>query len=161
MGLTDRRPRGAARALLRGPIVLYRAGFGRMFGHRLLYLAHRGRVSGKRRETVLEVVGYDRHIPEAVVVSGWGHRSDWYRNITASPALEVRVGAQRWRTPRQRALSTDETVAPLRSYRSRHPRAWRRIAPIVGIPLDPGTAAARDRLARLPTVAFSPTRPHF
>ena len=156
MGLIERRPRGLLRVLLRGPILAYRAGFGWLFGHRLVYLVHRGRKSGKRRETVLEVVGYDGGKPEVVVVSGWGHGSDWYRNISAAPALEIRIGTQRWHNPRQRTLTVDQTVEVLRAYQARHPRAWHRIAPMLGIPLDPGAPAALDQLDHVPAVAFSP-----
>jgi hypothetical protein len=34
------------------------------------------------------VVGYDPSLRETVVASGWGERSDWYRNLEAHPALE-------------------------------------------------------------------------
>lgn len=50
MALTDHQPRGALRLLLRTPIWLYRAELGWLAGHRLLYLAHRGRRTGARRE---------------------------------------------------------------------------------------------------------------
>lgn len=156
MTLTNRLPRGASRALLRAPIALYRAGLGWVFGRRLLYLVHVGRKSGRHRQTVLEVVSYDPDRPEAVVVSGWGKRSDWYRNICAAPALEVRVGRHRWIAPRQRMLEADETIAVLIAYRQRHPRAWRRIAPMLGFPLDPASPEARAQVSELPAFAFAP-----
>lgn len=158
MGLIDHRPRGGLRVFLRAPVFLYRAGLGGVFAHRLLYLAHRGRKTGKRREAVLEVVRFDAHEPEVVVVSGWGERSDWFRNIAAAPPLEVRVGRRRWLRPRHRVLDADETVRVLDHYRGDHPRAWRRIAPVLGFPLDPGSEAAREHLARIQAVAFAPRR---
>lgn len=69
MALTDRKPRGLLRFLLRAPIWLYRAGLGGLFGHRLIYIAHRGRRTGARREVVVETVRYDPAVPEAVVVA--------------------------------------------------------------------------------------------
>ncbi|TVT38730.1 nitroreductase family deazaflavin-dependent oxidoreductase [Amycolatopsis rhizosphaerae] len=156
MRLVDHAPRGLLRAFFRAPIALYRTGLGALFGHRLLYLVHKGRKSGLRRETVLEVVAYDPRQPEAVVVSAWGENSDWYRNITATPALELRIGRQHWTRPRHRLLELDETVRTLRAYRVRHPRAWRRLAPVMGIPLDPAAASAHDALTRLRVVAFTP-----
>lgn len=158
MPLTDRLPTGTLRAFLRTPIALYRAGLGGVFGHRLLYLAHQGRKTGRRREVVLEVVGYDAGIPEVFVVAGWGEASDWYRNITAAPALEVRWGRQRWPCPRHRLAGQEEKVRVLSAYRDRHPRAWRRVAPMMGLPADPGSAAARDQLSRIPAVAFTPAK---
>jgi hypothetical protein len=87
MALTDRRPSGLLRLLLRAPIWLYRARLGRLAGHRLLYLAHRGRRTGTRREVVVETVGYTPDVPEAVVVAAWGRNPDWYRNLQAAPAI--------------------------------------------------------------------------
>ncbi|GAB3562319.1 nitroreductase family deazaflavin-dependent oxidoreductase [Amycolatopsis endophytica] len=154
MGLTDHTPSGLLRAMFRAPVPLYRLGFGPLFGHRLVYLAHRGRKSGRRREVILEVVRFDARLPEVVVVSGWGERADWYRNIQAAPALEVRISARRWAEPRQRVLEQDETVKLLQDYRDRHPRAWRRLAPLLGFPPDP--AGAREALSRIRAVAFTP-----
>lgn len=156
MGLIDRRPRGLLRVLLRAPIVVYRANLGWVFGRRLLYLAHQGRTTGKIRETVLEVVGYDSTPPEVFVISAWGERSDWYRNITARSALEVRLGAQRWPHPDHRILGESETVQLLSAYRDRYPHAWRRIAPILGFPHDPASPEARPHLRRIRAVAFRP-----
>lgn len=158
MPLTDRLPTGALRVFLRAPITLYRARLGGVFGHRLLYLAHQGRKTGRRREAVLEVVGYDSAVPEVFVVAGWGELSDWYRNITAAPALEVRLGRQCWPYPRHRLPTLAEKIRILKAYRDRHPRAWRRVAPTMGLPADPESAAAGERLRRIPAVAFSPAK---
>ena len=58
MTLIDHQPTGLLKHLLRAPIWLYRAGLGPLLGHRFVYIAHRGRRTGARREVVLEVVGY-------------------------------------------------------------------------------------------------------
>ena len=75
-------------------------------------LTHRGRKSGQPRQTVLEVVRYDRASRTYVVASGWGVRSDWYRNIQQNPDVVVesgsgRVAARRrfCRPPRRRGNS--------------------------------------------------------
>ncbi|MGH3739659.1 MAG: nitroreductase family deazaflavin-dependent oxidoreductase [Micromonosporaceae bacterium] len=154
MALTDRAPQGLLRLLLRAPVWVYRARLGWLFGHRLVYLAHRGRRSGRRRETVLEVVRYDKAVPEVYVVAGWGARADWYRNLRTHPALEVRIGAGTFREPYQRFLEPDETVQLLLAYRDAHPRAWRRLAPLMGLPADPRQDEAAVR--RTPAVAFRP-----
>jgi len=58
MPLMDRKPTGLLRLLLRAPILLYRARAGWLLGHRFVYVAHRGRRTGARREVVVEVVCY-------------------------------------------------------------------------------------------------------
>lgn len=85
MGLIDHAPRGLLRLLLRAPILLYRARLGWLLGRRFVYVVHRGRRSGKRRETVLEVVRYGPDTPEIFIASGWGTRSGWYLNLGPTP----------------------------------------------------------------------------
>jgi deazaflavin-dependent oxidoreductase (nitroreductase family) len=158
MGLIDRPPSGWLRVVFRAPVLLYRVGLGGLLGRRFLYVMHTGRRSGRRRETVLEVVEYDRSVPEAFVVAAWGERSDWYRNITAAAAVEVRVGVQRWRHPQHRVLDTEETVRLLETYRASHPYAWNRLAPVIGFPADPGDPAFREATAKIRSLAFTPHR---
>ncbi|MFI6026750.1 nitroreductase family deazaflavin-dependent oxidoreductase [Amycolatopsis magusensis] len=150
MTLTARPPRGLLRALLRAPLLAYRAHLGFLFGHRLVHLVHIGRKSGRLRDVVLEVVRYGPG--EIVVVAGWGARADWLRNLRVAPAYLIESGRTRWPAPRHRYLDADETLRLLVDYRARHPRAWRRLAPTLGMPVDP-----RDAEGPLPqAVAFSP-----
>jgi deazaflavin-dependent oxidoreductase (nitroreductase family) len=125
------------KALLRLPLWLYRLRLGWLAGHRLVYIVHCGRRTGAHHEVVAEVLRYDRSVPEVVVVAAWGGNPDWYRNLVAGPAAEVRIAAQRWDHPAHRFLDGAETLRALRGYQSAHPRAWRRIAPILGFPTDP------------------------
>lgn len=85
-------PSGARRALFRAPIFLYRLGLGWLFGNRVLMLNHVGRVSGKRRQVVLEVVEHDRTDGSFVVASGWGPTAAWYRNVLHDPQVSIQVG---------------------------------------------------------------------
>lgn len=156
MTLTDRKPSGVLRVLLRLPIWLYRARLGRLLGHRLLYLAHRGRRTGARREVVAETVRYDPGLPEAVVVAAWGKDPDWYRNLRVGPALEVRVGGRRWVRPEHRFLDGTETMRTLLAYRRAHPRAWRRIAPLLGFPVDPADPRWPEVADAVHAIAFTP-----
>ncbi len=117
---------------------------GWLFGHRLLYIVHIGRKSGLRREVVAEVVRYDPATPEIVVIAAWGREPDWYRNLKAAPAAEIRISGRRWENPRHRFLDPADTLAVLRDYRRAHPRAWKRIAPILGFPVDLDADAVPD-----------------
>jgi deazaflavin-dependent oxidoreductase (nitroreductase family) len=149
-------PRGALRWALRLPIRLYHANLGWLCGHQFMLLAHQGRRSGLRRETMLEVVRYDRRTHECIVVSGWGERADWLRNIRAHPALEVRIGRERY-VPEQRLLSPDEVATELVDYARRYP--WRaRLIPRILAWDGPGSAPTdlRDFAAALRMVAFHP-----
>lgn len=156
MGYLDRQPRGAMRLLLRAPLLIYRAGLGRVLGSRFVYLAHAGRKTGLRRETVLEVVGFDTARPEVVVAAAWGGRSDWFRNIQAAPAIELRIAGHRWQRPSHRLLPVGERDAVLRAYRRSHPWAWRYLAPILNFPRDPDDPAWPDAVAGMEFVGFRP-----
>lgn len=136
MALAEHRPSGWLRVAFRLPIWIYRLGLGRILDHRLLLIVHRGRKSRLLREAVVEVVRYDRASHACVVMAGWHGTTDWYRNVQAEPALEIRVGRERF-APAQRFLTTDETIAELRSYVERHPRLARQVlGRAFGVTLD-------------------------
>jgi deazaflavin-dependent oxidoreductase (nitroreductase family) len=154
--ITERRPTGALRFLLRLPIWLYRVHLGWVFGHRLVYIAHRGRSTGARREVVVEVVRFDKVVPEVTVIAAWGGTPQWYRNLAASPAIEVRLGRRRWTGPGQRFLKADEILATLRAYQAAHPRAFAELGPRLGFPADPQDPTWPDVAERVHAVAFRP-----
>lgn len=144
----------ALRVLFHLPVLLFRWRLGWLFGHRLALVTHLGRHSGRRYRTALEVVRYDRATGEVVVVSGWGARADWYRNLRTRPALEVASGRRHFQ-PVQRFLSPAEVERELRDYQRRHPFAFRVILRLFGY--DPRTPASLRRFAAgLRMVAFRP-----
>jgi len=111
------------RALMRAPIWLYRARLGFLFGSRTLMLEHVGRKSGAKRYVVLEVVGHPAP-GTYLVASGFGERSQWFRNLMANPRARVSVAGHRPRAATARRLPAGEADAALADYVSRHPRAW-------------------------------------
>lgn len=154
MPITDHRPTGILKALLRAPIWLYRARLGFVLGHRFLYVAHRGRVSGKRRETVVEVVEYDKAAGRVFVVAGWGAKSDWFCNLQAGPALEVRLGARRYPRPGHHILDPTEALELLTRYRADRPATWRQLAKIMGFSPDADGAELTEAARTLPAIRF-------
>lgn len=118
------------RWLVRAPIWLYRARLGFVFGHRLLMLEHVGRRSGQRRYVVLEVV--DRPAPETyVVVSGFGAKAQWLRNVEADPRVHVSVFARSRVAATARTLDAEQRRATLERYAAAHPRAWAGMRPVL------------------------------
>lgn len=158
MPVIERRPGRLLRLVMRAPTWLFRAGLGRLLGRRFAYVVHRGRKTGLRRSTVLETIRYSPESGEVVVVSGWGEKAQWYRNVLASGAQEVHIGAHRYLRPEQRRLSPQETVELLDEYVRAHPLAARLLGSISSLRL--GDAGERERLAReLPALAFTPRAP--
>jgi len=146
-------PRGPLRWLFDVPAVAYRLGLGWIFGRRYLMLTHRGRRSGAIRKTVVEAASFDPVTFESVVVAGWGDRTNWYRNIVASPAIAIETGGRRYH-PMQRILEPVEVRDVLRGYLRRNP--WAR-GVIERLGLGPTDGALPDaRIAHLRGVAFRP-----
>lgn len=111
------------RRAVRAPVTLYRAGFGWLLGSRMMMLEHVGRRSGEPRFAVLEVI--DRPARNRIVVaSGFGHASQWYRNLEAQPLCHVSTGRIRRRPAEADLLSRDQSDAVLDRYRVQHPGSW-------------------------------------
>jgi hypothetical protein len=110
--------------------LLFDLGLGRLAGHRFLQLTHRGRSSGRIHRTVLEV---------------WqGDRADWYRNIRATPALQVGVAGEKY-VPVQRFLDSREFYARLQTYVKRNWLTRGLVRRTLGLRLD-GTDEDRANL---------------
>jgi deazaflavin-dependent oxidoreductase (nitroreductase family) len=137
------------------PVYLYRIDLGWLLGRRFLLLVHRGRASGLLHETVLEVLFHDPETNESVVLSAWGEKSDWYRNLEAAPALEVRTGGKRY-VPEQRFLAPEENHAIISDYGRRHPLAFRVFTRVFGYPTRETEDARREAARSLRLAAFRP-----
>ena len=113
------------------------------------------------RQTVLEVVRYDRGRREAIVMSGFGRSADWLRNIEARGDSTVVIGRQRF-IANHRVLEDDDAADVFADYERRN----RFAAPVVRAVLSRllgwkyhGTEPERRRAVRqLPLVAFLAAR---
>jgi deazaflavin-dependent oxidoreductase (nitroreductase family) len=161
-GLPDARamfPRSHSRvlrALFNAPIWLYKLRLGRLFGHRLMLLTHRGRTSGRTYRTVLEVVHNDPHTQETIACSGWGTRADWYRNITASPPIAMETGGVRSENPSFRVLAPQENYSILADYVRRLPAIARPLVYRLGLDVRGTEEERRAHSQDLLMVAFGP-----
>ncbi len=149
-----RPPRGLLRRGVRLPIWLYRARLGWLLGDRFLMLTQIGRKSGKPRQVVLEVVSHDKTTDTYVVASGWGEKSNWFRNIEKTPAVIINVSRRRFGALAVR-LSIEEAERELCNYARRHPMAFRELSTIMSGRRLVGTAEDCAVLAQsVPLVAF-------
>ncbi|MEU7039484.1 nitroreductase family deazaflavin-dependent oxidoreductase [Streptomyces varsoviensis] len=144
-------PTGVRRLLFRAPIRLYRWRLGWLFGGRLLLLNHTGRVSGKQRQVVVEVIEHDRADGSYVVCSGFGPTAAWYRNLLATPQGSIQV-ALRTIPVTARPLDADEGGDLMARYAPRHPKAARRLVRFMGFSVDGTLEDYRAVGRRLPFV---------
>ena len=78
------------RLVIRLPIALYRLGLGIVIGAApVMILTTRGRRTGLARHTALE---YRQHGNKFYLVSVWGERAQWVKNLIAEPDVTIQVG---------------------------------------------------------------------
>ena len=76
------------KGIFRLPIWLWRLGWGPILGRVLVLLTTRGRRSGLPRRTVVE---YLRYGGKKYVVSAFGEKAQWYKNILADPRVTLQT----------------------------------------------------------------------
>lgn len=150
-------PSRLLRLFFKAPVALYRLRMGWLLGSRFLLLTHTGRRTGQTRQAVLEVVSYDRSIPEAIVIAAWGERAQWVRNLGAAPAVSVQIGRVHWTAPEHRILEPEQAAEVIAAYRREHALAARLIGKPLGWPLDPTDPAYEQFVQTLCAVAFGPS----
>jgi deazaflavin-dependent oxidoreductase (nitroreductase family) len=85
-------PRNVIIPVLRLPLLAYRLGLGWLAGAaKIMVLTTRGRSSGMARHAPIE---FRRHGKKIYVVSAWGKRPDWYKNLVANPLVSLKIGQQ-------------------------------------------------------------------
>lgn len=149
------RPQGCSRVLFRLPLGLYRFGLGWILGNRFVHLTHIGRVSGKERHVVLEVLRSESDWSRIYVASAWGERADWLQNVRANPMVVVQMGVRKW-SAQARVLTKEVSAHELGLYAANHPTAARGLARLLGyrlVKLEDFSELARD----MPVVALTRT----
>lgn len=85
-------PSDIQHALYRLPLLGYRIGLGGLIDRfRIAALTTRGRISGEPRFTALE---YRQHGSKIYIISGWGERANWVRNLEQHAQVTLRRGAR-------------------------------------------------------------------
>jgi deazaflavin-dependent oxidoreductase (nitroreductase family) len=119
-------PSGWVKWLYKSPIFLYRLGLGFIVGRLFMVLTTTGRKSGQPRRTAIEFHEFEGRV---TVMSGWGTRADWYRNLHANPLATIQTwrGAQ---SSRARRITSDEELVRAFRWASANPsmRAMMQVA---------------------------------
>jgi deazaflavin-dependent oxidoreductase (nitroreductase family) len=120
-------------------------------------LKHIGRKSGEVRKTVVEVVEHDKATDTYFIVSGWGYKANWYRNLQATPDIEIKVGRRTLQVTAE-TIPANEGVNVLLSYREKYPLAARELSQLMGLDIFKTTPAELENIIQesLPVVALRP-----
>ncbi len=148
-----RPPRGLAAIPWRLPIWLYRLHLGWLLRERFLLLTHIGRKSGLPRQAVLEVIHHDPQTRTWCVASGFGEKSQWFRNVMKTPQVSIQVGRRKM-TAEARRLSLEEAERILQRYAGEHPVALRELTRLMGTPYDGSPESLRRMAEQIPVVAL-------
>ena len=146
------------RLSLKVPLLFYRGPLAARMARRLCVITTRGRRTGEPRDSGLN---YALDGDTVFVMSGWGARADWYRNLVADPHVSVRIGGRRWsaiaRTVTDASLR-QRGVALLRCAAETQgpPRALRPLFARLGVDYDAELAALDRTAADMPLVALTP-----
>ncbi len=128
-------PKGFSRLLWRAPIWMYRLGLGGLMGGRFLLLNHTGRVSGRPRQNVLEVVDHDEASNTYTIAAGFGQKSDWYKNILKTPEVTIQVGSREMAMTAV-PMEPEDSGQAMIEYAHRNPRAAKELMRICGYKVD-------------------------
>ena len=138
-------PRGFQAWFSRMPIFFYKIGLGWLFKERFLLLMHTGRKSGLSRKAVLEVV--DKDAENYYIVSGFGEKSQWYKNLMQTPQVNIQVGQKKMDVLAER-LPANEGFKILENYAEAHPKALRELSRLMGISYD-GSKKDLEKMANI------------
>ncbi len=143
-------PKGLMKFLFKTPILLYRLGMGVLVGRLFMVLTTTGRKSGKPRRTAIEFHEFEG---KPTVMSGWGERTDWYRNLQADPRATVQTwhGAQSvW----ARRIESEEELRRAFDWAQSNP-TMRKMMKLAGFEMTPEQFIAEKE--RFTLVTFEPT----
>jgi len=152
--IVDRPPSKALRFGLRLPIFLYHIKLGWLLGDRFLMLTHTGRKSGLPRQVVVEVVKHDKEAKTYYIVSGWGEKADWYRNIRKTPQVTVQVGRRKFQTEAE-FIPVEKAIDIVNTYAEEHPIAFNELSGVfLGEKMKKGSDVPERVARKMPMVAF-------
>ena len=135
MSALDKRPGPALKFFLKFPVWLHRIGLGgweRIMGAEWMLLTTTGRKSGKPRQTMVDVMDYDKSTDTYYIEAAYGTRADWYRNIEANPLFEAKVGRRKFKA-RASALANERTADMLVKFYREKPAYTRSVMAMVGM----------------------------
>lgn len=154
--MTKSPPKGFLRWFLRAPIWFYRNGLGWIFGKRFLMFTHIGRKTGRRIDTVVEVVYHDSETDRYFIASGWGEKAQWLQNLAVNPEIDVIVGRQKFHATTTR-LHKDSGSEALLAYATKYPLAFKKLSQVMtGAELTADLAGVETLAMHVPIIAVDP-----
>lgn len=114
---------------------MHKIGFGgweKLIGAEWMLISTVGRKTGKRRDSLVDVMDYDPATDTYYIEAAYGTRADWFKNIKASPVFDAQVGRRKFKAQAQELNAADTGETLVRFFR-RKPAYTRSVMAMVGI----------------------------
>jgi deazaflavin-dependent oxidoreductase (nitroreductase family) len=135
MNALGKRPNRLLKFFFKVPVWVHKMGFGgweRLVGAQWMLITTTGRKTGKRRETMVDVMDYDKTSDTYYIEAAYGARADWYRNIQSNPIFEAQVGRRKFKA-RAGALTTEGAGEMLVQFYRSKPAYTRSVMAMAGM----------------------------
>jgi deazaflavin-dependent oxidoreductase (nitroreductase family) len=159
MTIFEKRPGGFLKFFFKTPVFLYKIGLGgfeRLIGAEWMLLTTVGRKSGIPRQTMVDILDYDKEADTYYIEAAYGARADWYKNIQASPLFEAQVGRRKFKA-RAGELTADGAADKLVDFYRRKPAYTRSVMAMVGMKFE-GEDELRAIAKNLTLLAVKPQK---
>ena len=133
--MLEKRPSGLLRFFFKVPLFMHKIGLGgweRLIGAQWMLLITTGRKTGKRRETLVDVMDYDKVTDTYYIEAAYGAHADWFKNIQANPLFEAQVGRRKF-TAQAEILNEGDTGEMLVQFFRRKPAYTRSVMAMVSM----------------------------
>lgn len=131
----EKRPGPLLKFFFKVPLWVHKIGFGgweRLIGAQWMLITTTGRKSGKRRETMVDVMDYDSASDTFFIEAAYGSRADWYRNIKSNPVFDAQVGRRKFKA-RMEEIPNDAAGEMLVQFHRHKPVYTRSVMAMVGM----------------------------
>jgi len=116
-------------------------------------LTHIGRISGRPRYAVLEIIRREETTKACYVLAAFGEESDWVRNIRAHPEVEVTIGGRQLKMTAE-FLTVNDAEREVLDYARRSPYAARQLPRLIGYQVDGSEEGYRQLARQLLVIRF-------
>ena len=134
------------RLMFKFPMLTWRLGLGPLTGKLFMLITTRGRKSGLPRHTMVEYYRKGKH---KYAVSGFGEKSDWYRNIQADPNVTIQTSDGTQAAQAVRITDPDELWDAAQLFMQHDPPLTRWYFKSLGIEFDRDALAANVKRIHL------------
>lgn len=96
----EKRPSALLKFFFKTPLLLHKlglSGWERLIGAQWMLITTIGRKTGKRRQTMVDVMDYNKTTDTYYIEAAYGERADWYKNIQSNPIFEAQVGRRKFK----------------------------------------------------------------